>query len=98
MVHNAFYIGVKQARGLSVPEKEMNIDICVIPDFQQGSPLLTGAMRYFLPIHIHTFIRLREKQKHVFFFLFFFHRAQMRGKIYILIFLQYFHLVTGLSK
>lgn len=33
MVHNALYIGVKQARGLSVPEKEMNIDICMTPDF-----------------------------------------------------------------
>lgn len=33
MVHNALYIGVKQARGLSVPEKEMNIiNICVTPD------------------------------------------------------------------
>lgn len=78
MVHNAFYIGVKQARGLSVPEKEMNIDICVIPDFQQGSPLLTGAMRYFLPIHIHTFIRLREKQKRGLFFLFFFFFTELR--------------------
>lgn len=33
MVHNTLYIGVKQARGPSVPEKEMNIDICVTSDF-----------------------------------------------------------------
>lgn len=33
MIHNTLYIGVKQARGLSVPEKEMNIDICATPDF-----------------------------------------------------------------
>lgn len=33
MVHNALYNGVKQARGLRVPQKEMNIDICVTPDF-----------------------------------------------------------------
>lgn len=33
MVHNALYIGVKQASGMSVPEKEVNIDICVTFDF-----------------------------------------------------------------
>lgn len=33
MVQNTLYLGVKLARGLSIPEKEMNIDICVTPDF-----------------------------------------------------------------
>lgn len=70
MIQNTLYKGVKLARGLGMYPKRKWILIyaCCLPlatlDLKRVSPLLTGAVRHFLPIHIRTHsIWGRKEQK-----------------------------------
>lgn len=100
MDQNMLYLEVKLARGLSIPEKEMNIDICVTLDFLQRFASADRSYEVF-PAHSHTYIlksEWRKKQNIVWFEKFkkkLFHTAQMRGEKYTVFLFQYFHLVTG---
>lgn len=62
MVRNVLYIEVKLAWGLSIPEKEMNIDIHVTPDVWQGFASANRSYEVF-PAHSHAYILKSELGK-----------------------------------
>lgn len=69
MIHNTLYKGVKLARGLWMYQKRKWILIyaCCLPlatlDLKRVSPLLTGAVRHFLPVHVHARWNWGRKEK-----------------------------------